>query len=86
MNLREHLISLIEIYAKAKGLSPSRVGHVLFSSGTKYRELTEGKDITLARFEAAIKFFDANWPDDVPWPEGLQRPSLVAAAASTEAA
>ena len=86
MNLRDHLISLIETYAAAKGISPSHVSTMQFSSGSKYRELKEGRDITVGRLEAAVAWFDANWPDDVPWPEGLPRPSVAAQAASTEAA
>lgn len=86
MNLREHLILLIEIYAEAKGISPSHVGTLLFSSGAKYRELKEGRDITVGRLEAAVSWLDSNWPEDVPWPEGMARPSLLASGQSTEAA
>ena len=60
MNLREHLIVLIETYAKAKGNSPSHVGALLFSSGVKYRQLCEGKDITVGRLESAVRWLSDN--------------------------
>ena len=85
MNMRQHLITLIEEYAEATGISPSRVGQLLFSSGAKYQQLVDGADITVGRLESAIRWFDANWPEGQPWPEGLQRPSR-AAAETTEAA
>ena len=74
MNLRHHLIGLIEEYAKEKGLSVSRVSTLLFSSGMKYEQLLEGKDITVGRLEDAVRWLDANWPEDVAWPEGITRP------------
>lgn len=78
MNLREHLISLIDAYAAAKGLSPSHVGTLLFSSGVKYRQLREGKDLTVGRLEAAVRWLSDNWPDGVAWPEGIARPPATA--------
>jgi hypothetical protein len=86
MNLRQHLITLIETYAEAEKLSPSRIGQKLFSSGSKYKQLVAGADITVGRLEEAVRWFDANWPDDLPWPADLPRPSLQAQADDTEAA
>ncbi len=68
------MISLIEAYAQAKGLSLSRVSSILFSSGTKYEELLEGKDITVGRLEDAVRWFADNWPEGHEWPQGIARP------------
>ena len=76
MNARHHLIKLIETFAEAKKLSPSRVGTMLFSSGAKYRQLVEGADINVGRLEAAVLWLDEQWPESCKWPEGLTRPSL----------
>ena len=64
----------METYAALKGISPSRVGQTLFSSGAKYRQLMDGADITVGRLEEAVGWFDAHWPEHEPWPEGLPRP------------
>ncbi len=82
MNYIKHLLTLIDTYAKAKNLSPSRVTTIVMNSGSVYRQLQDGKDMTVGRFEDAVNWFDANWPDDAQWPEGLARPSLVADAAA----
>jgi hypothetical protein len=86
MDYRKHLLNLIDAYAEAKKLSPSRVTTVVMNSGSVYRSLKEGKDITVGRVETAVRWFDANWPDDLPWPEGLPRPSLSHTTPNDEAA
>ncbi len=55
-------------------------GHVLD------RLATQQSDVKTTTLEAAVKWFDANWPVDEPWPEGLARPSLVEDAEKIEAA
>ncbi len=86
MDYRKHLLTLIDTYGKVKSLSPSRVTTIVMNSGSVYQNLQDGKDITVGRLEAAVKWFDANWPVDEPWPEGLARPSLVEDAEKIEAA
>lgn len=77
MNLREHLITLIEAYAKAKKLSTSRVSSLLFSSGIKYEQLVSGADITVGRLEDAVRWLSANWPEGTDWPQGITRPEIT---------
>jgi hypothetical protein len=77
MNLRQHLITLIEAYAQAKGLSLSRVSTLLFSSGTKYEQLVSGADLNVGRLEDAIKKIAGDWPEGHDWPEGIARPALA---------
>jgi hypothetical protein len=86
MDYRKHLIDLIETFAEAKGLSTSRVTTLVFNSGSVYRLLKDGKDITVGRLETAVRWFDTHWPADAVWPEGLARPSLVADAKALGAA
>lgn len=74
MNMREHFITLIEAYAKAKGLRVSTVSNMLFSSGIKYDQLVSGADITVGRLEGAVAQISANWPEGADWPEGIARP------------
>jgi hypothetical protein len=76
MNLRRHLLSLLEAYAKARDLAPSYVATQVFGSGTMYRRLVDGSDITVGRLEGAVQWFSNNWPADTAWPEGLPRPVI----------
>jgi len=84
MSYRQHLILLIEAFANARGLSPSRVSTIALNAGHTYQSLVDGKDITVGRFERAMRWFSANWPDGLEWPEGVDRP--VVSASSNEAA
>jgi hypothetical protein len=79
MNLRQHLITLIDAFAKARGISGSRVTTLAMNSGNMYRTLVEGGNM-----DATIQWFSDNWPEGVAWPEGLARPAPTAS--TTEAA
>lgn len=74
MNSRQHLLDLIDAFAAAKGLSGSRVTTLAMNSGSVYRLLREGKDITVGRLESAVRWLSDNWPDGTDWPEGIARP------------
>lgn len=79
MSVRQHLISLIETFGKAKGISPSRVTTLAMNSGHIYARLVEGGNITIDRLEAAVSWFSDNWPEGTDWPEGIARPEKEAA-------
>ena len=74
MDYRKHLLTLIEVFADAKNLSPSRVTTLVMNSGAVHKNLTEGKDITVGRLEDAMQWFSANWPADLDWPAHVPRP------------
>jgi hypothetical protein len=80
------LLELCDAYAVRKVLTLSRISTVVFNDGKVIARLKSGADITVGRLEGAIKWFDAHWPDDLPWPEGLARPSLLPANPNEEAA
>ena len=80
------LITLCESYAVAKGIGLPRLSTIVFNDGKVIGRLKDGADITVGRLENAVRWLDANWPVDTPWPEGLPRPSLLAATSPEEAA
>lgn len=41
----------------------------------KLSALGMGKDIQVKRLEKTLRWFSANWPDAVEWPEGIARPA-----------
>lgn len=93
ITLRESILHLATLYATATkskarggGVSLSSLSTKLFNDGKTLSRIEQGGDLTTASFERALTWFDANWPDDEPWPADVIRPSLAASAASTEAA
>jgi hypothetical protein len=75
INLAE-LLTLSELYSAATGAEEKTVSSRVFSDSKKLTALREGADITTGRFNAAIRWFDANWPDGAEWPSHILRPII----------
>lgn len=71
------LIQLSERYASARGLSISRVSTLVFADGKVLTRISKGGDLTTGRFEAAISWFSANWPEGAAWPAEIDRPVSI---------
>lgn len=83
MTLLDHLISVSEAFAAARGLSRSRVSTIVFGDGRKLDlVIRDGADITTRRLEAAMSWFSANWPAGAAWPDGVPRPAVAVAVAA----
>lgn len=74
MQYRQQLISLIESYAAARGMSAARASTIALNAGHTYQSLIDGKDITIGRFERAMRWFSDNWPPGADWPADVERP------------
>ena len=75
MNLRNHLVLVAEAYGAATGLSLSRISTIVLNGGSRLPDIASGRsDITLGKFEDAMRWFSANWPADAAWPDGVARP------------
>lgn len=83
--LRLKLVELADAYAAAMGLSRATVSDKVMGAGHVLDGVADGRDVTTATFERAVKWFDGKWPKAATWPSNLQRPSLVAKAKRTEA-
>lgn len=88
MTLREQLLHLATVYAEATG-AKSRSGGIslpsvsmkIFGDGKALPRLADGSDMTTGNFEKALRWFSANWPDDLPWPDDVARPEVTGEAA-----
>lgn len=81
MSLKAGLLSVASVYADARKLSASRVSTIVFGDGKILARLEGNADITTGRFEQAMRWFSANWPDGAEWPENVARPSPAIEAA-----
>lgn len=75
MRLTDQLLTVAQLYADARKLSASRVSTIVFGDGKIISRINDGADITTRRLEGAMAWFSSNWPDDVVWPETVQRPA-----------
>ncbi|MEM1077420.1 MAG: hypothetical protein AAGI09_02735 [Pseudomonadota bacterium] len=51
-------------------ISNKAVGHA-----RHFKRLRHGKGCTLRNALRVVDWFDKNWPEDLAWPEGIDRPS-----------
>ena len=75
-----HLLSVADAYKAALGIEDTTVSARVFNDSKKLASLRSGSDITVGRFNAAMRWFSTNWPDDARWPAGIHRPAVERAA------
>ena len=74
MITENELLSIADAYAAATGVSDTTISSRVFDDGKKLSALREGKDISVRRANSALQWFSDNWPNDAPWPRGVERP------------
>ncbi|CVI15295.1 hypothetical protein G6L26_007520 [Agrobacterium radiobacter] len=70
----EHLIKVAEAYGSASQVEEKTVSSRVFQDSKKLGAIRAGSDITVGRYNAAILWFDANWPEGADWPHDVPRP------------
>lgn len=74
-----HLIDLANRYCAATGKTRIALSKRVFNDGKVLDNLVDGKDITIGRFERAMRWFSENWPEGAEWPKHINRPKAEAA-------
>jgi len=69
-----HLLKVVNAYRTASGLADGTISSYVFNDGQKIKHLRNGKDITVGRFNYALRWFSAHWPEGAAWPDGIARP------------
>lgn len=77
-----HLLKVADAYALACNIEEKTVSNRVFQDGKKLAAVRGGKEITVGRFNTAIEWFSANWPDGVLWPDEVERPDVEMADAA----
>lgn len=78
MNLREQLILISDRYGAARGVGRKRVSTIVLNRGQTLDKIAEGHaDVTTSTFEAAMRWFSANWPPEAEWPASVPRPGVT---------
>ena len=75
----DHLLRLADAYRTATSLEEVTLSHRLFGDSKKLAAMRDGADITVTRFNNAMLWFAANWPDGAMWPDDIARPVPEAA-------
>lgn len=75
-----HLLSVADAYKAALAIEDTTVSSRVFDDSKKLDALRSGSDITLGRFNSAMRWFSDNWPASAEWPTSVLRPASERAA------
>lgn len=74
----EHLLTVADEYGRAAQVEEKTVSSRVFQDSKKLGAIRGGSDITVGRYNAALAWFSANWPEGAEWPHGVMRPAEAA--------
>lgn len=69
----DELVVLSRAYMAATGTSRTKLGQVAAGHNRLIDRLIDGYDCRTQAAERASNWFDANWPEWVPWPASVRR-------------
>lgn len=72
-----HLLTVADAYMAATSVKEVTLSHRLFGDSKKLTALREGADITVGRFNGAMRWFDENWPEAAEWPANVGKPMTL---------
>jgi hypothetical protein len=61
-------------YADSKKLQLTTLGRIVAADSPFFTRLSSNSSFTIRKYDEVMRWFSANWPDDLPWPEGVGRP------------
>ncbi len=76
MDYRSKLLTLAAACSAGSGRSEARIANLAGCDSRFFVRLREGKGCTVDTLERVHRWFSANWPQDAPWPEGIDRPEV----------
>lgn len=72
--LMRHLRGCADAYCTAKAISIATVAQRVLGDWRFFDRAHEGKTFTARKYDDAMAWFSANWPEGVPWPTDVPRP------------
>ncbi len=73
--LTDNLLRCAAEYVTAKGCAEATVAKKAADDSRFFRRLRDGKTFTVKRYDTVMGWFEANWPENAPWPDDVTRPS-----------
>ena len=73
-----HLIALADEYQRACPIEDKTLSFRIFGDSKKLTALRGTSDLLTGRYNAAIAWFSANWPEKAKWPAEVARPYVPA--------
>lgn len=84
--LRSSLLMCASTFCEARSVSLATVGRLAAGDWRFFDRLDDSeKTFTARKYDEVIGWFSENWPDAVPWPSEVSRPSASEHAAEASA-
>lgn len=77
MDYRTKLLALVGAYCEGTKRSEARVANLAGRDGKFFVRIREGRTCSVDTLNHVIAWFATNWPADLAWPEGVDRPGPV---------
>lgn len=77
MDYRTQLLTLCSAYAARTGLSEARIATLVANDGKFFRGIRGERSCTVDTYLKVQGWFGANWPADLAWPDGCDRPGVL---------
>lgn len=75
MSALEHLLTLVDAYRGATGLSVATVSKRFLGRSTRIEEIRRGGDVGARNIERVLRKMSDEWPAQAPWPPVVPRPN-----------
>lgn len=69
-------VKLADEMAAFEGVSHWAISQRIFGKGNYFECLRQGRSANYSTLERASRWFASNWPEDLPWPDGIDRPDV----------
>ncbi|WP_376956492.1 hypothetical protein ABNQ39_00440 (plasmid) [Azospirillum sp. A26] len=79
---RTQLTLLSETMASATGRSEARLATLAVNHGAFFDRIRGGGGCSVDMYLRVKEWFAENWPENVPWPDGVDRPDILPACAA----
>ncbi|MDE0109926.1 MAG: hypothetical protein OXN96_19140 [Bryobacterales bacterium] len=73
MDFKRDLPVLAGIYSNRRWRRLTTIGHRACRDTYFFKKLEQGR-VTIRSAERVWRWFGDNWPDDIEWPSGIERP------------
>ncbi|WP_323763295.1 MULTISPECIES: hypothetical protein [Roseobacteraceae] len=72
-----NLVTLVDTYRSAVNRSEATVSNKVTGSHARlFQRARANLGCTLKTYTEALQWFSDNWPADLEWPQGIERPAL----------
>lgn len=71
----DDILALAAIFADSEGVKHWSISMKIFGKGDVFHRLENGANCYPSTIQRAERWFAENWPDDLAWPEEIERPA-----------